>query len=257
MLDQDREPSVATKPDGATIAYHRTPGKNPGVVFLGGFKSDMTGTKALALEAYCKKQGRAFLRFDYQGHGQSSGSFEEGSIGTWANDATFAISTLTKDPQVLVGSSMGGWIMLLVAKADPQKCAALVGIAAAPDFTEDLIAAEFTADDHTMLDNQGYVDVPSDYDDTEPYRITKTLIKDGRHHLLLRQPLEIEMPIRLLQGMQDKDVPYETAIQTADVITGTDITIQLIKDGDHRLSRDQDLNQLFATLDGVFDAMGN
>ena len=256
MLNQDREASIATKPDGATIAYHRIPGKNPGVVFLGGFKSDMTGTKALALHEYCEKRGRAYLRFDYQGHGQSSSSFEEGSIGTWADDAQFAITTLTEGPQILVGSSMGGWLMLLVAKSEPQSAAGLVGIAAAPDFTEDLIAAEFTSDDYAAMDRDGYIDMPSEYDDGEAYRITKKLIDDGRHHLLLRAPLKIDQPLRLLQGMEDKDVPYETALHIAEAVTGDDVSIYLIKDGDHRLSRDQDLKQLFQTLDDLFLSLG-
>ena len=255
MPDTAGEPSLAAKPDGATIAYHRTPGKNPGVVFLGGFHSDMTGTKATALQGYCAERGRAYLRFDYRGHGASSGAFEDGSIGDWADDAGFVLNTLTDGAQVLVGSSMGGWIMLMTAKAIPDKVAALVGVAAAPDFTEDLIASGFTAQEHEVLDRDGYIDIPSDYEDADSYRITKRLIKDGRHHLVLREPLDIRVPIRLLQGMEDKEVPFDTALRIADVTTGGDIVTHLIKDGDHRLSRDQDLKRLFAALDEVFEVV--
>lgn len=254
MPDTIGDPSVATKPDGATIAYHRTPGKNPGVVFLGGFQSDMTGTKATALDAYCTERGRAYLRFDYRGHGASSGAFEDGCIGDWADDARFVLSELTDGPQVLVGSSMGGWIMLMTVKAAPEKVAALVGIAAAPDFTEDLMASGFTAADHAALDRDGYIDIPNDYDEGS-YRVTNRLITDGRHHLVLREPLEIAAPVRLLQGMEDTDVPFDTALHIAESTTGGDVVVHLVKDGDHRLSRDQDLKRLFAVLDDLFETL--
>jgi pimeloyl-ACP methyl ester carboxylesterase len=255
MPESADHPAFAAKPDGATIAYRRIPGKNPGVVFLGGFKSDMTGTKATALEAYCQDRGRAFLRFDYRGHGASSGAFEDGCIGDWADDARFAITQLTEGPQVLVGSSMGGWIMLMTAAALPEHVAALVGIAAAPDFTEDLIATGFTAEDHAALDRDGHIDMPSDYEDGEAVRITKKLITDGRHHLLLREPLEVSAPMRLLQGMEDKEVPFETALRIAEVATGSNIVVHLVKDGDHRLSRDSDLKRLFGVLDDLFETV--
>jgi len=174
-------PEILAREDGATIAYHRLAGRGPGVVFLTGFKSDMTGGKALALETFCRNRDQAYLRFDYFGHGQSSGTFEDGTIGRWADDAVFALDNLTEGPQVLVGSSMGGWIMLLAAVARPERVAGLVGTAAAPDFTEDLIPAQLTAEQLAEMDRDGFTEIPNCYDD-EPYRIAKSLIDEGRDH---------------------------------------------------------------------------
>jgi len=203
-------------------------------VFLGGFKSDMGGTKAVHLEAWARARGRAFLRFDYSGHGDSGGAFGDGCIGDWAADAMAAIGVLTTGPQVLVGSSMGGWIACLVARAMPQRLAGLVGIAAAPDFTEDSMWAGFDAAQRAELESQGRVALPSEYG--EPYVITRRLIEDGRRHLVLRGPLAIGVPVRLLQGTADGDVDVAVALRLLDHIEGTDVRLTLVKGADHRFS---------------------
>jgi len=238
---------------GQSLAYHRTPGKQPGVMFLGGYASDMTGTKATALEAHVGGRGHGFLRFDYRGHGQSTGRFEDGTIGRWRDDALAAIDALTEGPQILVGSSMGGWIALLVALARPERVTGLVGIAAAPDFTEDLMWAEFDGDQRTALEQDGRLQLPSEYSE-EPGIVTMELIEDGRGHLLLRAPIPIRVPVRLLHGMRDPDVPYRHALTLADRLEGDDVQIRLIKDGDHRLSTGRDLAILSDTLDALLPA---
>lgn len=228
-------PEVLVTPEGRRIAYAQSAGSGPGVVFLGGFRSDMTGTKAQALEAWAKAQGRAFLRFDYSGHGQSSGDFLGGAIGDWAADALAAITALTTGPQVLVGSSMGGWISLLCCKALGERVAGLVTIAAAPDFTEDAMWAGFDAAQRVQLIEAGRVELPSEYSDG-PYVITRRLIEEGREHLVLRSPLELPFPVRFLQGTADVDVPPATALRLLDHATGPDIRLTLVKGADHRFS---------------------
>ena len=222
-------------PEGRQIAYDRLQGTGPGVVFLGGFRSDKEGTKALALEAWARRQGRAFLRFDYSGHGQSSGDFLDGCIGDWLADARAAIGALTTGPQVLVGSSTGGWIALLLARAIPERMAGLVTIAAAPDFTEDGMWAGFSASERADLMETGRVEMPSDYSD-EPYVITRHLIEEGRDHLVLRTPLDLPFPVRMLQGTADADVPVATATRLLDHATGPDLRLTLVKGADHRFS---------------------
>ena len=217
------------------LAYDLTEGKGPGVVFLGGFRSDKEGTKALYLEEWAQRRGQAFLRFDYSGHGQSSGDFLDGSIGDWAEDAVAIIEGLTDGPQVLVGSSMGGWIALLVARALPGKVAGLVTIAAAPDFTEDSMWAGFDDAQRQALMTEGQVDLPSDYSD-EPYTITRRLIEDGRDNLVLRQPLPLPFPARFLQGTADADVDVSVAHRLLDHAVGPDMRLTLVKDADHRFS---------------------
>ncbi|MBC8267482.1 MAG: alpha/beta hydrolase [Rhodospirillaceae bacterium] len=248
-------PQILARPDGATIAYNSITGKSPGVVFLSGFMSDMTGSKAMALEEHCKTRGQAFLRFDYSGHGQSSGVFAEGTIGQWAEDAIFAIEQLTEGPQVLVGSSMGGWIMLLAALRLQERVCALIGLAAAPDFTEDLIEGELTDQQRRNLTRDGFIEVPCDYDDGEPYTITQRLIDDGRNNLLLADDIMLNQPVRLIQGLKDSDVPWATALRLQEKLTSTDVEITLIKDGDHRLSEPDDLARLRAILDTLLDAL--
>lgn len=233
--------------DGASIAYHRTRGKSPGVVFLGGFMSDMTGTKAVTLEAFCRARGQAFLRFDYQGHGASSGRFEDGTIGRWAADALTAFDQLTEGPQILVGSSMGGWIALLTALARRERVAGLVGIAPAPDFTEDLLWDAFPLDQRATLMREGVLRLPSEYSD-KPYSITLKLIEDGRRHLLLRDAIDLPCPVRLLHGMRDPDVPWQRSLLLADKLATPDVRVELVKDGDHRLSREQDLALLCGSV---------
>ena len=242
-------PSFLTTPQNRRIAYHQMPGQGPGVVFLGGFKSDMEGTKALYLQDWAAAQGRAFLRFDYSGHGQSSGDFLEGAIGDWFEDALAAITTLTTGPQILVGSSMGGWMSLLVARAIPGRIAGLVGIAAAPDFTEDSMWASFTDAQKAALAG-GQVALPSDYSD-DPYIITKRLIEDGRTRLVLRSPLHLPFPVRLLQGTADTDVPPAVALRLLDHAQSPDLHLTLVKGADHRFSTPECLGLITSALTDV------
>ncbi len=247
-------PARLTRPGGRTVAYRHRPGRQPGVVFLGGFRSDMTGAKAAALDAWCQDQGRAYLRFDYQGHGESDGRFEDGDIGQWAGDAIAVLDELTEGPRVLVGSSMGGWIMLLAALARPTRVAGLVGVASAPDFTEELIWPALDSDSRARLQQEGVIYSPSAYDEA-PEPITWQLIQEGRDHLLLGAPIPLHCPARLLHGMLDADVPWTVSTRLAERLAGDDVRVTLIKDGDHRLSRDQDLELLIATLGGLLDPL--
>lgn len=247
--------SYLTPKTGRRIAYHKTQGRGPGVVFLGGFRSDMSGTKAVFLEDWAQKNGRAFLRFDYSGHGESAGDFLDGSIGEWAEDAVAAIGALTEGPQVLVGSSMGGWISLLVARAIPHKVAGMVGIAAAPDFTEDGYWAGFSEDQRQELAEKGQIALPSDYSD-EPYIITRKLIEDGRNQLVLRSPLLVPGPVRLLQGTEDEAVARSVALALLDHLSGNDVRLTLVKGADHRFSNVACLNHIVASLNEVFAEIG-
>jgi pimeloyl-ACP methyl ester carboxylesterase len=244
--------------DGATIAYRRmadrSGGKLPGLVFLGGFASDMTGTKATALESFANSRGQAYLRFDYFGHGASSGSFAEGTIGRWRDDALLALDRLTTGPQILIGSSMGGWIMLLAARARPGRVAGLVGIAAAPDFTEELVWKKLPPPVLAELARTGRWHEPSRYGADLP--ITLALIEEGRKHLLLDRPIELGCPVRLLHGMADPDVPWRWSLRIAEKIAGPDIVVTLVKDGDHRLSRDADLRRIEAAVAELSDGIG-
>jgi pimeloyl-ACP methyl ester carboxylesterase len=219
---------------GRRLAFHKSEGAGPTVVFLGGLKSDMEGTKAVHLEAWAKARGQAFLRFDYSGHGESSGSFEEGCIGDWHEDTVAAIEALTEGPLVVVGSSMGGWQALLLAKAMPERIAGMVTIAAAPDFTEDGYWASFSDAQKAALETVGHVELPSDY--MEPYIITKRMIEDGRQRLVLRAALNLPFPVRFLQGTADTAVSTETAVRLLDHADGTDMRLLLVKDADHRFS---------------------
>ena len=255
MADAAEKPSLLAAPDGATIAYRQTPGKGPGVVFLTGFRSDMSGGKALAVEALCRAQGRAFVRFDYTGHGLSSGAFADGTIGRWTEDALLVLDRVTRGPQVLVGSSMGGWIALLLARARPARIAGLVGIATAPDFTEDLVHDVLDADARERLARDGQIVMPSAYD-PEPCVITRRLIEEGRKHLLLRAPIAFAAPVRLIHGMEDHDVPWQTSLKLAERLAGADVEITLVKDGRHRLSEPADLARLAAIMDALLQKIG-
>ena len=241
-------PEMLTTPQGRRIAYHKTEGQGPAVVFLGGFKSDMQGTKAVHLEAWAQASGHAFLRFDYSGHGESDGAFEDGSIGDWYEDARAALD-LIPGPMVLVGSSMGGWISLLCARAMPERIAGLVTIAAAPDFTEDSMWAGFDADQRAALARDGRVALPSDYGD--PYIITERLITEGRKVLVLRDPLHLPCPVRFLQGTADADVSTATAMRLLDHATGPDIRLTLVKGADHRFSDAASLALILRTVEDV------
>ncbi|WP_417241546.1 alpha/beta hydrolase [Celeribacter sp.] len=239
-------------PTGRRLAYNRFEGEGVGVVFLGGFMSDMAGTKAVALEQWARTQGRPFLRFDYSGHGESDGAFEEGCIGDWAEDARAAIEALTLGPQILVGSSMGGWIALLLAKRIPEQIAGLVGIAAAPDFTQDGFWAGFDTQQRAALEHDGVVYLPSGYE--SDYPITKRLIEDGRRHLVLREPLRVPFPVRLLQGTHDKSVTRDTALRLLDHIDADDVRLSLVKGADHSFSSIECLKMVEAA---IFDVLGH
>lgn len=225
---------------GGELAYHKTEGKQPGVVFLTGFKSDMQGAKAIALEAFCKKQGRQFIRFDYRGHGESSGTFEEFRIGTGKEDIIAILDKLCDSPQILVGSSMGGWLMLLAAIARPEKIAALIGLASAPDFTEHLLLDAFTQSQRKDLQENGRVLVPNCYGD-EPYAITYDFIAESGDHLVLDKPIPINCPVHLIHGTMDDDVPWEFSMTLNEKLESQDVRTTLVKDGDHRLSSDKHL----------------
>jgi pimeloyl-ACP methyl ester carboxylesterase len=235
--------------DGVALAYERIAGSGPTVVFLPGFMSDMTGEKALAVQAHCVSQSWPCLRLDYAGHGASGGAFVDGTIGSWTEDALFLIDRLTEGPLVLIGSSMGGWIALNLALARPDRVAGLVGIAAAPDFTETLMWDAMAPPEREALARDGLLRVPSHYGGEQI--ITRALIEDGRTRLLLRAPIPITCPVRLLHGMQDPDVPWETALTLAERLESLDVRVTLVKDAGHRLSRPQDialLCQSFADL---------
>jgi pimeloyl-ACP methyl ester carboxylesterase len=241
------EPSFLPLAHGRRLAYRHSPGKRPGVLFCGGYTSDMTGTKALALEAFCRAQGRAFTRFDYAGHGASSGDFADGTIGAWAEDALAIVDRVTEGSVLVVGSSMGGWIMLLLALARPQRVAGLIGVAAAPDFTEDLLLARATAEQRRVLAEDGYWMQPSAYGG-DPYPVTRRFIDEARQHLLLRSPIPITCPVHLLHGQRDLDVPWQTALRLAERLASDDVTIELVKAGDHRLSSAPDLARIRAAI---------
>jgi pimeloyl-ACP methyl ester carboxylesterase len=247
--DRAGEGGTLPRGPGASIAYSRRTGRTdlPGVMFLGGFNSDMTGVKAVHLDRFCATRNQPYLRFDYQGHGASSTRFEDCTIGLWLDDALAALDHLTAGPQILVGSSMGGWLALLVALKRPDRVAGLVGIAAATDFTEHLIWVRLSMEQRRMVAQQGFLRVPSAYD-SSGYVITRQLIDEGRRHLLLDAPIQLAIPVRLLHGMQDPDVPWQRTLGLADALTTNDIVVSLIKDGDHRLSRPQDLERLTATV---------
>jgi pimeloyl-ACP methyl ester carboxylesterase len=235
-------------PEGRRLAVQRQEGQGPHVVFLGGFRSDMTGTKAAWLHDWAREQGRAFLRFDYSGHGQSEGAFEDGTISRWRQDAE-AVLDLAPGPVVLVGSSMGGWISLLLARDLPHRVAGLVTIAAAPDFTEDAYWAAATGALRERLMRDGVIHVPSDYG--APYPITRRLIEDGRDNLVLRTPLTLPMPIRMLQGTADREVPVATAIRLLDHVAGDDVRLTLVKDADHRFSSPRCLKLIARAIEEV------
>ncbi|MCK0139163.1 alpha/beta hydrolase [Aliiroseovarius sp. F47248L] len=228
--------------NGRRIAYVKTDGQGPTILFLSGLKSDMEGTKAVALEAWAKAEGRAFLRFDYSGHGQSSGKFTDGSIGDWHEDTLAIVDQLVDGPVLVVGSSMGGWQSLLLARARPGRVVGLVTIAAAPDFTEDGYWAGFSDDQKAELEHNGYVTLPSEYD--EDYIITERLIDDGRDHLVLRSPLKLDMPVRFLQGTEDTAVPTAQAVKLLEHVDGKDIRLTLVKGADHRFSDEECLRTI-------------
>ena len=240
---------------GRTLAYrYAAPETGLTFVWLSGFKSDMSGTKVTVLESWAQAQGHGFLAFDYSGHGLSGGAFEDGTISAWREDALAAIETLTTGALVLVGSSMGGWMALLSALALKERVAAMVLIAPAPDFTQKLMWPEFSAEQQAEILNDGLTLRPSDYGD--PYPITRDLIEDGKQWNLLDAPIALNMPIRILQGMRDPDVPWQHAFKLIDALDSDDVVFRLIKDGDHRLSRDQDIDRLIRSCADLAELVG-
>jgi pimeloyl-ACP methyl ester carboxylesterase len=240
------------RPDGAKLAWRRVAGAGPTVVWLGGFRSDMAGTKAQALADWAQASGRAYLRFDYFGHGESGGDFREGTITRWREDALAVLDELIDGEAVLVGSSMGGWIACLAAMVRPERVKAMVLVAPAPDFTEKLMAPEIPLEGRRALRDDGVWLRPSEYGD--PYPITAALLEDGARWSILPGPVPIEAPVRILQGGDDPDVPWRHALELAQAIKGEDVVFSLIKDGDHRLSRPQDIARLLAAVGEAVEA---
>ena len=240
------------RPNGARLAWRRVEGAGPTVVWLGGFKSDMTGTKAQALAEWAESAGRAYVRFDYFGHGESSGDFAEGTITRWREDALAATDALTQGPLVLVGSSMGGWIACLIAMARPDRVAGMALVAPAADFTEKLIEPSLPTEARSAMATDGVWLRPSQYGD--PYPISRALLEDGARWSILPGPVPIEAPVRVLQGGEDPDVPWRHALELAQGLKSRDVVFSLVKDGDHRLSRPQDIARLVAAVEELCGA---
>ena len=236
-------PPAAARP---VLAFHHSPGTGPTTVFLPGYASDMTGAKALALEDWARRSGRAFLRFDYGGCGQSDGVFEEQTLAGWREDVIELLEQVVQGPAVLVGSSMGGWLMLLVARDRPDLVAGLVGIAPAPDFTD----WGFTMEEKMKLLQEGRLERPSPYSD-QPTVFTSDFWQSGEANRVMFGPIAIEVPVRLLQGMADKDVPHQRTLRLAELIGSADVQARFVKDGDHRLSRDSDIALLIDAVEDV------
>lgn len=241
-------------PDGNFIAYHKHEGKKNhiGIVFLSGFMSDMSGIKATSLHEYCKEKDYPFIRFDYFGHGKSSCEFTECNIGIWKQNVIDVLDNLTDGKQILVGSSMGGWLMLLAALERPLRVQALLGIASAPDFTESLIWQQMNADEKKQLTTNGIYNLKSEFSDN-PYPVTLDLIEEGRKHLLLEggKILPISCPVRLIHGLNDTDVPSSISTQLALQISSGNVKVNLVKDGDHRMSTPENIDLLLGTLDEI------
>jgi pimeloyl-ACP methyl ester carboxylesterase len=253
----DQEPTFIEVGEGSgrrRIAVRARAGSGPGLFWLGGFNSDMRGTKALALDAWAMEHGRACIRFDYSGHGESGGAFIDGTIGRWLEEGLAVFEQFCRGPQVVVGSSMGGWMALLLARAIAKREAAgadlagLVLIAPAPDFTEQLMWNAFSGEVREEIRTKGVWMRPSEYGDGAPYPITRALIEEGRNHLLLGSAIEVGCPVRILQGAQDPDVPWQHAFALAHRLPAEDVVLTMIQDGDHRLSRPQDIARILAAV---------
>ena len=253
----DQEPTfieVGEGHGGRRIAVRARAGSAPGLFWLGGFNSDMRGTKALALDAWAAEHGRACVRFDYSGHGESGGAFVDGTIGRWLEEGVAVFEQFCRGPQVVIGSSMGGWMALLLARAIANRdvkeatLAGLVLIAPAPDFTEQLMWNAFSDEVREEIRTKGVWMRPSEYGDGAPYPITRALIEEGRNHLLLGSAIEVGCPVRVLQGAQDPDVPWQHAFALAHRLPAEDVVLTMIQDGDHRLSRPQDIARIMAAV---------
>jgi len=250
---QDREApaflEVGHEAERRRIAVRARPGTAPGLVWLGGFNSDMKGTKAVALDAFAAEHGRACARFDYSGHGESEGRFVDGTIGRWLEESLAVFDKFCDGPQVAIGSSMGGWMALLVARELKRRGTPLKGlvlIAPAPDFTEELMWKGFPDEVKRQIEREGVWLRPSEYG--EPYPITRALIEDGRKHLILGGSIDVGCPVRILQGAQDPDVPWRHAFALTDRLPSDDVVLTMIQDGDHRLSRPQDIARILAAV---------
>jgi pimeloyl-ACP methyl ester carboxylesterase len=251
----DQEPAfieVGKDADRRRIAVRARTGSAPGLFWLSGFNSDMRGTKAIALDAWAAERNRACVRFDYSGHGESGGAFVDGTIGRWLEETVAVFERFCAGPQVVIGSSMGGWMALLLARemarrpATRASLAGLVLIAPAPDFTEELMWKNFSPEVRHQIETNGVWLRPSVYG--EPYPITRALIEEGRNHLLLGGSIEVGCPVRILQGAQDPDVPWQHAFALAHRLPADDVVLTMIQDGDHRLSRPQDIARMMAAV---------
>lgn len=243
--------------DAVPIAYRRQPGNAPGVVWLGGYRSDMLGTKAETLSAWAAGTGQAFLRHDYSGHGESGGAFHDGTISTWLAQSLAVFRAFTQGPQIVVGSSMGAWIALRLAQelqksGEADRLGGLVLLAPAPDFTKELIEPKLTRKQRKALAEQGYFEEPSEYD-ASPYVYTRALFEDGERNLVMTGPIETHCPVHILQGLADPDVPHTHALKLAGMLPSDDVTLALIPDGDHRLSRPQDLEMLLRAVESMVE----
>ena len=247
------EPARFLDVEGTKIAYRKLEGAAPGVVWLGGYRSDMLGTKAEMLDGWARTKGRAFLRLDYSGHGESGGAFRDGTISTWLAQSLALFRAQTEGPQIVVGSSMGAWIALrLVAElrktGEGARVGGLVLLAPAPDFTRQLIEPQLTEAQKAQLAERGYMEEPSEYD-VNPYVYTRALFEDGARNLVMTGPIDTHCPVTILQGLADPDVPYQHALKLASLLPADDVTMTLIPEGDHRLSRPQDLEMLVRTVE--------
>lgn len=232
----------------ARLAYLQRKGAGPGLVWLGGYASDMRGTKAEAIDQHARDHGIPYLRFDYSGHGESDGDFVDGTIGRWTADAVHLLETLTQGPQILIGSSMGGWIAGLIARALPEKVAGLILIAPAPDFATELTPKQWPKDQWQQLQDTGILRIPSEFDDSVMV-YTRNMFEDGARQKVLDQPLCVHGPVRVLTGMKDNVVPWQHAVRYAEHIDSDDVVVTLVKDADHRMSSEADIARLRATID--------
>ncbi|MCO5063828.1 MAG: alpha/beta hydrolase [Rhizobiaceae bacterium] len=242
---------------GAEIAVRRQSGIAPGVVWLGGYRSDMLGTKAETLDAWAREKGHAYLRHDYSGHGESGGDFKDGTISRWLAESLAVLSAFSEGPQILVGSSMGAWIALRMAQElrkanDSDRLGALILLAPAPDFTRELVEPKLTDAQRRDLAEKGYFETPSEYSD-QPYIYTRALIEDGARNLVMGGPIDTHCPVQIIQGVADPDVPYAHALKLASLMPADDVTLSLVPEGDHRLSRPQDLELLVGAVDAMIE----
>jgi len=242
-------PSILKKKDDRYLAYHKLEGKTPGIIFLSGFRADMNGSKAVFFEQFCRERGLAYVRFDYSGHGVSSGKFEEGSISQWTEDALDIIDNLSSEQQILVGSSMGGWIMTRVAMQRKERIAGLMGIAAAPDFVESMIQERLTQEQRKDLETKGVCYLtPEGYD---PYPLTQKMIEDSKRCTILNTPIDLHCPMRFVHGLNDTDVPWQSSEALMKHCQTTLATLTLVKGGEHSLSKEVELEILANHLDGL------